>query len=188
MRNFLLGVVVTLAVLILGGLGAALLGFLPTNANAKPPQWEAHIAMSAVDAAIDKHAAKAASPVLPSAENLIDGMKIYTMNCAGCHGGLDKKPAVFGASFYPPAPQLVMHPPDDPDWFNYYIVRNGIRYTGMPAWEKVLNDQDIWKVTLFLSHMEKLPAAAQEFWKTTVGVAPPSGGDEHDEHDGHEHH
>jgi len=188
MRNFILGVVVTLAVLILGGLGAALLGFMPTNANATPPRLEAHLAMSAVDASADKRASKANSPVLPSAENLIDGMKIYTMNCAGCHGGLDKKPSAQAGSFYPPVPQLVMHPPDDPDWHNYYIIHNGIRYTGMPAWDKVLSDQDIWKVTLFLSHMEKLPAAAQEFWKTTVGVAPPSGGDEHDEHEGHEHH
>ena len=188
MRNFILGVVVTLAVLILGGLGAALLGFIPTNANATPPRIEAHLAMSAVDASADKRASKTNSPVLPSAENLIDGMKIYTMNCAGCHGGLDKKPSLQAASFYPPPPQLVLHPPDDPDWHNYYIIHNGIRYTGMPAWDKVLSDQDIWKVTLFLSHMEKLPAAAQEFWKTTVGVAPPSGGDEHDEHEGHEHH
>ena len=94
MRNFILGVVVTLAVLILGGLGAALLGFIPTNANATPPRIEAHLAMSAVDASADKRASKANSPILPSAENLIDGMKLYTMNCAGCHGGLDKKPSL----------------------------------------------------------------------------------------------
>jgi hypothetical protein len=58
----------------------------------------------------------------------------------------------------------------------------------MPAWDKVLSDQDMWKVTLFLSHMEKLPAPAQEFWKNSVGVAPPANEGEHDEHEGHEHH
>ena len=75
MRNFILGVVVTLAVLILGGMGAALLGFVPTQANVQPPHWERHLAMSAVDAYTDKHAGNITSPVLPSAENLIDGMK-----------------------------------------------------------------------------------------------------------------
>ncbi len=180
MRNFILGVVITLAVLILGGLGAALLGFIPTHANANPPRFESRLAMSAVDASTEHHAARQNSPVLPSAENLIDGMKIYTMNCAGCHGTLDNKPSTLGRSFYPPAPDLVHHPPDDPDWFNYHIIRNGIRYTGMPAWDKTLSDQDIWKVTIFLTHMEKLPAAAQDYWKSAFGVAAPSGNAEHD--------
>jgi len=186
MRNFILGVIVTLAVLILGGMGAALLGFFPTTANAAPPRFERHLAMSAVDASTDKHAAHISSPVLPSAENLIDGMKIYTMNCAGCHGALDKKAAVFGASFYPPVPQLILDPPDDPDWFSYYLIRNGIRYTGMPAWDKTLSDQDIWKVTIFLSHIQKLPAPAQDYWKNAFGVAPPAGdAGGHEDHDSH---
>jgi len=188
MRNFILGVVVTLAVLILGSMGAALLGFVPTQANVQPPHWERHLAMSAVDAYTDKHAGNITSPVLPSAENLIDGMKLYTMNCAGCHGSLDKKPSPQSGSFYPPPPQLVLHPPDDPDAHNYFVIRNGIRYTGMPAWDKVLSDQDMWKVTIFLSHMEKLPGPAQDYWKTAFGVAPPGGEGGHDEHEGHDDH
>jgi thiosulfate dehydrogenase len=185
MRNFILGVLVTLAVLILGGLGTALLGFIPANANATPPNLERHLAMSALDASTDHHAPHINSPVLPSAENLIDGMKIYTMNCAGCHGTLDKKPSSLGDSFYPPAPHLVQDPPDDPDWHNYYVIRNGIRYTGMPAWDKTLSDQDIWKVTLFLSHMEKMPAAAQDYWKNAFGVAAPAGEADHQQHEHH---
>jgi mono/diheme cytochrome c family protein len=68
----------------------------------------------------------------------------------------------------------VLHPPDDPDWRNYYVIRNGIRYSGMPAWDKTLSEEDIWKVTIFLSHMEKLPAVAQDYWKNAYGTAPPS--------------
>jgi mono/diheme cytochrome c family protein len=186
MRNFILGVISALVVLIFGGLAGAMLGFFPTTANVAPPRWERHIAMSAMDASTDRHAPHVNNPVLPTDQNLIDGMKVYTMNCAGCHGGLDRKPQEFGRSFYPPAPQLIMHPPDDPDWHNYYVIRNGVRYTGMPAWEKNLSDEDIWKVTAFLSHIEKLPQGAQEFWKGTVGVAPPTGGSE--EHEDHDHH
>jgi len=185
MRNFVLGVVITLAVLILGGLGFALLGLFPTNANSAPPDFERHLAMSAVDAWTDRHAAHVSSPVLPTDQNLIDGMKVYTMNCAGCHGTLDKKPAVFGASFYPPAPQLILDPPADPDWRTRYVVRNGIRYTGMPAWDRILSDDDVWKVTIFLSHLEKLPPAVQEYWKTAFGAPTPAGGAEHEQHEKH---
>jgi mono/diheme cytochrome c family protein len=185
MRNFILGVLVTLAVLILGGLGVALLGFIPTNANTAPPDFERHLAMNAVDASTDHHAAHVNSPVPPTDLNLIDGMKIYTMNCATCHGTLDKKRASLADSFYPPVPQLVLHPPDDPDWHNYYVIRNGIRYTGMPAWDKTLSEGDIWKVTIFLSHMEKLPAVAEDYWKNAFGVSPPSNDAEHEEHEKH---
>ena len=54
---------------------------------------------------------------------------------------------------------------DDPEWHIYYAVRTGIRYTGMPAWNKVLSEQDMWKVTAFLSRIEKLPPAVQDYWK-----------------------
>jgi hypothetical protein len=65
MRSFILGVLVTLAILIIGGLGVALLGFIPTNANTAPPDFERHLAMNAVDASTDHHAAHVNSPVPP---------------------------------------------------------------------------------------------------------------------------
>jgi thiosulfate dehydrogenase len=187
MGKFLLGVIVTLLVLILGGLGFALLGFLPTPANIEPPHWERHFAMSAVDASSERHAPRITNPLTPTDANLIDGMKIYTMNCALCHGGLDRKPSTLASSFYPPPPNLVSDPPDDPEWRIFYTIRTGIRYTGMPAWDKTLADQDMWKLTMFLSHMDKLPPAVQEYWKTSFNAAPAEG-DEKDDKEKHDHH
>src|SRR5271167_5176032 len=101
MRNFILGIVITILVWLIGGLGVALLGFVPTNANTAPPKLEKQIAMSALDAAMERHGPRVNNPVPPTDENLIAGLKIYTMNCAGCHGGIDRQPSVFGKSFYP---------------------------------------------------------------------------------------
>jgi mono/diheme cytochrome c family protein len=181
MRKFIWGVIFTVVVLLVGGLGFALLGFMPTNANSTPPRLERQIANSALDASMERHAQRLNSPVPPTEENLIEGMKIYTMNCALCHGGLDRQTSVLGKSFYPPAPSLINHPLDDPEWHVYHAVRNGVRYTGMPAWDKVLSESDTWKVTAFLTRVEKLPPAAQDFWKKSVGVAPPT--ESHEEHD-----
>ena len=90
MRNFILGVVVTILVLVIGSLGLALLGFLPTRANKVPPKMESHIAMSALDNSVDRHATRLNNPVPITDENLTQGLKIYTMNCALCHGGIDR--------------------------------------------------------------------------------------------------
>ena len=48
MRNFILGIVITILVLLIVGLGVALLGFVPTNANTEPPKLEQQIAKSAI--------------------------------------------------------------------------------------------------------------------------------------------
>lgn len=183
MRNFVLGIVITLIVLVISALGLALLGFLPTRANSAAPEMERHLAMSALDNSVERHAPRVNNPLPSTDENLIEGLKIYTMNCAGCHGGIDRQPSVFGKSFYPPAPNLILDPPDDAEWHLYYIIHNGVRYTGMPAWDKTLSEPDMWKVTAFLSRLEKLPPAVQDYWKKSSGVNPPSGGEEgHQDH------
>ena len=173
MRNFILGVVISLLLLLLVGMAVAMLGFLPTNADSTPPKIERRVANSAMDASMERHAPRVTNPVPPTDDNLIDGMKIYTMNCSLCHGTLDRKPSPLARSFYPPPPQVILHPMDDPEWHIYYAVRTGIRYTAMPAWNKALTDQDMWKVTAFLSRIEKLPPAVQDYWKKATGVAPP---------------
>ena len=190
MGKFLLGVIVTLLVLILGGLGFALLGLFPTAANVEPPHIERHLAMSAVDASMERHAPRVTNPLTPIDQNLEDGMKLYTMNCALCHGGLDRKPSTLVNSFYPPPPNLISDPPDDPEWHLFYTIRTGVRYTGMPAWDKTLSESDMWKITMLLSHLDKLPPTVQEYWKTNFNVAAPTedekkegkGEEKHDHH------
>ena len=183
MRNFVFGVIITLLVLTLGGLAIAMLGFVPTNADSTPPRWEHRLANGALDASMERHAPRVNNPLPPTDDNLIAGMKIYTMNCALCHGALDDKPSPLEKSFYPPPPQIILHPLDDPEWHIYYAVRTGVRYTGMPAWGKALTEHDIWKVTAFLARIEKLPPAVQDYWKKSFGAGPPAASSEKGEHD-----
>jgi mono/diheme cytochrome c family protein len=183
MRNFILGILITIVVLAVGGLGLALLGFLPTRANQAPPEMEKHLAMSALDNSVERHAPRANNPVPPTDENLIEGLKIYTMNCALCHGGIDRKPSALANSFYPPPPNLILHPMDDPEWHVYFVIRTGVRYTGMPAWDKALSEPDLWKLTAFITRIDKLPPAVQEYWKKSSGVAPPVGEAEEHHHE-----
>jgi mono/diheme cytochrome c family protein len=181
MRNFILGITVTLLVIGLFGLAEATLGLVPTNADATPPRLERRVAMSALDASMERHAPRVSSPIPPTDENLIDGMKVYTMNCSMCHGTLDNRPSPLEKSFYPPAPQLILDPLADPEWHIYYAVRSGVRYTGMPAWNKALSDQDTWKVTAFLARIQTLPPGVRDYWKQSFGVGPPVAGSEKDE-------
>jgi mono/diheme cytochrome c family protein len=189
MRGFISGIVIAILALFVIALVIAQFGYMPTSADATPPAFERKIAMSALDASMDRHAPRVTSPLPATDDNLIDGMKLYTMNCAVCHGTLDFKPSVLEHSMYPPPPQIILDPLDDPEWHIYYAIRTGVRYTGMPAWNKALSEQDIWKLTTFLTRLEKLPAAVQEEWKKAYGVSPESHkSEEHEQHGSHEHH
>jgi mono/diheme cytochrome c family protein len=183
MRNFVIGVIVTLVVIVAGGLAFAFLGMMPTNANAVPSTIERNIAMHSMDASMERHAPHGNNPVLATDDNLIEGMKIYTMNCAMCHGGFNNKPSPLAKSFYPPVPQLVIDPVDDPEWHVHYAIATGVRYTGMPAWGKTLTDDQIWKVTALLTRLNKLPPAVQQYWKDSFGAELPTGAEGMKMHD-----
>jgi mono/diheme cytochrome c family protein len=172
-KKFLFGAVTAIVLLALGGLGFALLGLINTDADQAPSHTEAWLASQAMDASMQRRAPHDNNPVPATDANLIDGMKLYTMDCAGCHGGLDRKPSPFGASFYPPVPQLILEPLDDPEWHIAYAVRHGVRNTGMPAWKGSITEEEIWKITAFLSRIEKLPPAVQDQWKKSAGPATP---------------
>ena len=164
--KFVLGVLFTILVVVGGGLILALLGYMPINANSAPPEWEKGIAARAVDAAVKRNAPKVTNPLPPNEENISQGLVVYTMNCAVCHGSPAKKDNVLGRSFYPPVPQFLEDAPDLPDNESYWIIKNGIRYTGMPGWQGTLSDDDMWKVTLFLDNMNNLPPAVKARWQT----------------------
>ena len=187
MRSFILGIIVTIVVVFAIALVVAQFGLMPTSADATPPAFETRIAGDALDAAMERHAPRVTNPVPATDDNLIAGMKIYTMNCSVCHGTLDYKPSLLEHSMYPPPPQVILNPLDDPEWHLFYAIRTGVRYTGMPAWNKALSEQDIWKVTGFLSHLDKLPPGVQDYWKKAFGVSPQNHEGEHQEHGGHGH-
>lgn len=189
MKGFILGIIVTVVLLFVAALLIAQFGIFPTRADATPPAVERRISMSALDSSMDRHAPRLTNPIPATDENLIDGAKLYTMNCASCHGTLDYKPSLLEHSMYPPPPQLILDPMDDPEWHIYYAIRTGVRYTGMPAWDNVLADQDLWKMTAFLSRIEKLPPGVQDYLKNAYGASPESHqGEEHEHHGEHEHH
>jgi mono/diheme cytochrome c family protein len=162
MRNFILGISFVIVVIVVGGLIYSRLGYMSFVADQSPGPVEHWVASSALDASMDRQAPHVQSPYPATDANLIDGMKFYTMNCALCHGTVTKQPSELGRSFYPPAPQLILQPLDDPEWHFFYAIKHGVRWTGMPAWGKVASDEYIWKTSMFLSRVNQLPPAVKQ--------------------------
>jgi mono/diheme cytochrome c family protein len=165
MGKFICGVVlgvlispILLTVVLLSGLA-------PVHATADPQHWETLIARKAFTESVARHAPKVQNPVVPTSSNLRSGLKIYRDSCAGCHGD-SGKPSHWGtAGFYPRVPQFDIEPPLKSDWQMFWIVKHGVRYTGMGAWEGEMSDENIWMVVTFLNNLRNLPPEIKAEWR-----------------------
>jgi len=168
MRNFLLGVIFTLVVLLVAGYFGAMRGCVDFRADQESSSIERHFAMAAMDASTDRHAPDARNPAPVTEENIVAGASLYLNHCGGCHGIPSNPDSQFARSFSPPAPGFFKEAPDMPENQNYYIIAHGIRWTGMPAWGKILNESQTWEVVTFLSNIEKLPPPAKRVFEISA--------------------
>ena len=144
-------------------------GFPPLAVGDKPFYGEVPLIQAPLRYRVPREAPKF-SPIAPTEENLVAGAHIYVDQCAVCHG-LRGKQASIGTRMYPMAPPLwethagddVVGVSNDPTGETWWKVSNGLRLSGMPAFQGVLSDNEIWQVSLLLSNANKpLPPAALE--------------------------
>ena len=178
MKGFLLGLILGLLAIPVFVYLHFRIGHPPVAVADAPYMLEEQIVEVPLHARIDKEMPKNA-PIEPSATNLEAGAHIYRQQCAACHG-LYGRPSTFAEHMYPHAPQLwaphrdgVVGVSDDPPGETYWKVSNGIRLSGMPAYNKVLNETQMWQVSLLLANADKpLPATALNLLKQPLDLDP----------------
>jgi mono/diheme cytochrome c family protein len=161
MGKFLAGIIFAIVAAVLGAYFYTRDGHMPINADVNPGRVETYLATHAFDASVERQAPKVNNPVQATDENLKAGLATYSMNCAGCHGLPGKEMKTLGKASYPPAPQFNEDAPDMPDYQNFWIIKHGVRYTAMPSWGKMLSDDDIWKLSTFLTRWKDLPPSVK---------------------------
>ncbi len=167
-RGFLIGVLATIVAALACGYLVLYTGLIPANADAKPGPLEIWAAQTSLRATLAREAPQGPNPVELTDANLIAGIQLYGERCAICHGTAKGQASAspVAKGLYPQPPQLATEGvEDDPDGVLFWTILHGIRLTGMPSWANALSDQQIWTLTLFLKHMDKLPPAAQQVWQ-----------------------
>ena len=159
MKNFILGVIATFAALAIGTLSYLRLGLAEVRSNVEPPVWESYLMHSAVHASVQREAPDLPNPVPPTSVNLIAGGKDYLVGCAGCHGApgtRSNRPRM-----YPPAPQLSEVGTEYTEAQIFWILRHGIRRTGMFA-DGEDSDQELWALAAFVKRINALPPGVKD--------------------------
>jgi mono/diheme cytochrome c family protein len=154
--GFLLGIVAVAAGLFL----YLKFGPLPVAVADQPFPFEKQIVRLPLGARIDRETKTA--PFGTSEDVFESGAHIYRAQCADCHGtpGHD---VPYAKHMLPAAPQLwkkharenVVGVSDDEPGETYWKVANGIRLSGMPAFNHILTDTQMWQVSLLLKNADK---------------------------------
>jgi len=173
--KFVAGVVAGLAVLGLAAAAIVLSGLFNVSANVPPGRIEKRFAELALDRSVARRAPRGPSPLAASPEAVRVGMAHYKEMCVFCHGapGVDASEA--GEGLNPPAPDLTLTKIQQrSDGELFWILQNGIRMTGMPAFGPTHKDEEIWKMVAFLRHLPQLTPEEQK------ALAPEGHSDHHD--------
>lgn len=177
------GIVAALAIAI----GVAYLGVYNIAADqphTAPVKWFLGTVM---EGSVEHRAEALKAPDLTDQHLIQRGAGHYSEMCVECHLAPGMGDTEIRQGLYPEPPRLADHAPDSPEEA-FWIVKHGIKMSGMPAWGKTHDDDKIWAIVAFL---EVLPELSEQEYDDIVANAPhEEEGDEHhhEEHGGNHDH
>ena len=168
-------VLVTLgAILVLGALGAAgvlfsgLFNVAATVADSPPLKW---MFVTVREGSIKYHARDIQAPAVADAAHVANGFKVYREDCVMCHTPAGRQPSPMALGFNPQAPSFEENDMTAAQLF--WVAKNGIRFTGMPAWGPSRSDQDLWDAVGFLMTLPKMSPADYDALDQRVPLGKP---------------
>jgi mono/diheme cytochrome c family protein len=128
------------------------------SARATPTAMEAMFARKARGLAIPAGARNQHNPIVSSDQTLREARAHFADHCATCHGNDGGGDTMYGKGMYPKPPDLRLTETQKlSDGELFWIIENGIRFTGMPGFGGGHDSQeDSWKLVLFIRHLPQL--------------------------------
>lgn len=146
--------VLTVCLLLVIGAAAALYAFaLPglSSARPKPPGMEVAVATWLLRHSVPDDARKQRNPLGADEADVVAGRDLFREKCEICHGYDGSGRTEIAAGEYPHPPPLRKLATSLTDGELFYHIRNGIRNTGMPAWN--MPDRQISQLVLYIRHL-----------------------------------
>jgi mono/diheme cytochrome c family protein len=176
MKNILkIGGVIILIEVVIASIGALALIRHGVSARDQPLAAEAVAARFMRRLATPQAYRDLRNPVEATPTMLTEARAHFADHCALCHGNDGSGQTEIGKNLYPKAPD--MRQDDTQSLFDgelFYIIHNGIRLTGMPAWGdgSPEDDQESWKLVHFIRHLPKLSQEELAEMKTLNPKSP----------------
>jgi mono/diheme cytochrome c family protein len=155
--KFLFGIVTGLLLMGAAAVFVIASGAVSVGATAPVSDLERVVATLAVNRSVARRAPKTENPVKATPETLAKALTHYKSMCLTCHGAGAVSPSAIGEGLNPPAPDLTQPSVQKrTDGELFWLVQNGLRMTGMPAFGPTHKDEDLWALVAFLRHLPEL--------------------------------
>jgi mono/diheme cytochrome c family protein len=144
------------------------------SAKAQPGRVETTLARTMRRLAIPRTARDLKNPIAPSPDVIKEGMAHYADHCSACHANDGSGETELGLGLYPKPPDMRLPATQSlTDGELFYIIENGVRLTGMPAWSTGTDEgaHSTWHLVHFI---RELPRLTQEQIQTMKGLNPRS--------------
>ena len=145
------------------------------SARAEPGALETAVARTMRRLAIPRGDRNRQNPIKTTAEVLAAGMAHYADHCAACHANDGSGETQVGLGLYPRPPDMRQSATQGlTDGELFYIIENGVRLTGMPAWGtgKPEEAEETWHLVHFIRELPKLTPDDIEKMKTLNPRSP----------------
>lgn len=131
------------------------------SARDEPSAVEAFVARRLRHLAVPLAAREAENPIALNDDVLAEARAHFADHCALCHGNDGRGDTPIGRNLYPKAPDLrALTTQSLSDGELFYIIENGVRFTGMPAWgASDSHDEASWQLVHFIRHLPDLTPA-----------------------------
>ncbi len=151
-----------IAVSVLGVIGVVVLvsGIVPVKASSGHWPITAWLLNYASERSVDFHSNGIEAPPLDEPGMVTLGAGIFKTNCQFCHGEPSKVQPPVALGMTPTPPLLRESLPEMSAEETFYILKHGIKFTGMPAWPTMRRDDEIWPVVAFLKQAPSMSHAA----------------------------
>jgi mono/diheme cytochrome c family protein len=123
--------------------------------NPHSPLFRRIVSM-AMERSVRFHAEEKRAPDFSDSTLLRHGYRHYRTMCVTCHGEPGENPSEVGMGLNPKAPELSKTGGKWSDSEIHWIIRNGIRMTGMPAFGETHDEKEIWGLVAFIRAMSGL--------------------------------
>ena len=152
-------VLVAVALVGVGLLTGAYIVTTGVSARPQPSRLEAITARTLRSIAIRSRLRGITNPVPASEAVIKEGMEHFADHCAVCHGNDGSGDTEMGRGLYPRAPDMRLPATQNlSDAELFYIIENGVRLTGMPAWSTGTKEGETssWHLVHFIRHLPRL--------------------------------
>lgn len=111
-------------------------------------------------------------PSLDGSDRVVNGFKLFRAHCVQCHGAPGIAPQPFALGLRPAPASLIATAQEWAAADIYWIIRHGIKMTGMPAWQYRMRDEEMWDVVAFLKALPGLSPADYDTWSRQHAPVP----------------